>query len=104
MARKRKAKKASATSRTADARARALGKKLNALIAQARKVEAGTRKGAARQIQMLRRQQAVAKKALSKLGRQSKAASGPILAGLQKAWRNMDVAVRQGAKRFRSTT
>jgi hypothetical protein len=104
MARKRKAQKASASSRKMDAKARALGKKLNTLMAKARKAEASTRKSAARHVQTLRRQQAVAKKALSKLGRQSKAASGPILTGLQKAWREMDIAVRQGARRFRSTT
>jgi hypothetical protein len=104
MARKRKAKKASASSRKMDAKARALKKRLNTLMAKARKVEASTRVSAKRQIESLQRQQAVARKALAKLGRQSKAASGPILTGLQRAWRSMDVAVRQGARRFRDTT
>ena len=40
---------------------------------------------------------------LAKLGRQSAAASAPILAGLHKAWRDIELAVRQSAKRFRDT-
>jgi hypothetical protein len=30
-------------------------------------------------------------------------ASGPILVGLHKAWRDIELAVRQSAKRFRET-
>ena len=56
-----------------------------------------------RQIRKLQRQQAQAKQALAKLGRQSAAASAPILVGLQKAWRDIELAVRQSAKRFRET-
>ena len=83
MARKRKAAKKS--NKASVARTRVLRKRLTALIANANKA------------------QAAARKALAKLGRQGAAASGPILGGLQKAWRELDVAVRAGAKRFRET-
>jgi hypothetical protein len=102
MAAKRKARK-SATPRYFQAEARELGKRLDALAAQARKAEADARASAMQQIRVLQRQQAQAKQALVKLGRQSAAASGPILVGLQKAWRDIELAVRQSAKRFRET-
>jgi len=81
MARKRKGTtsankaKAMAARRKLEAKARVLKKKLDAVMAKARKT-----------------------------GRQGAAASGPILEGLRKAWRELDVAVRQGAKRFRETS
>ena len=104
MARKRKAPAAGkATKRRLEAEARDLGKRLDALIAQARKAEAGARASAMQQIRVLQRQQAQAKQALAKLGRQGAAASGPIFVGLQKAWRDIELAVRQAAKRFRET-
>jgi hypothetical protein len=56
------------------------------------------------QIRVLQKRQAAARVVLAKLGRQGAAASGPILVGLQKAWRDIDVAVREGAKRFRETS
>ena len=93
----RKARK-STTASTLEAEARELGKRLDALVARARKAEAGARVSAMRQIRMVQRQQA-----LAKLGRQSAAASAPILAGLHKAWRDIELAVRQSAKRFRDT-
>jgi hypothetical protein len=102
MAAKRKTRK-SATPRYLQAEARELGKRLDALVIRARKAEAGARTNAMRQIRALQRQQAQAKQALAKLGRQSAAASGPILVGLQKAWRDIELAVRQSAKRFRET-
>ena len=102
MAAKRKARK-SATPRYLQAEARELGKRLDVLVAQARKAETDARTSAMRQIRVLQRQQAQAKQALAKLGRQSAAASGPILVGLQKAWRDIELAVRQSAKRFRET-
>ena len=101
MARKRKAAKASKASVS---RTREMRRRLTKLIANANKAQAAARKGAARQIRVLRVRQAVARKALAKLGRQGAAASGPILGGLQKAWRELDVAVRAGAKRFRETS
>lgn len=100
MARKRKAP---AASKASDARARALRNRLDALITKARKAQATARKSAARQVKVLQKRQAVARRALARLGRKGGAASGPILGGLQKAWRELDVAVRAGAKRFRET-
>jgi hypothetical protein len=103
MARKRK-RKAPATSRKLQAEARDLGKRLDALIAQARNAEAGARAGAMQQIRALQKQQAVAQRMLAKLGRQSAAASGPLIAGLQKAWQDMGLAMHQATKRFRQTS
>lgn len=101
MARKRKG---AAGSKASDAKARALRNRLNALISKARKAQAAARKSATRQVKVLQQRQAVARKALARLGRKGGAASGPILGGLQKAWRELDVAVRAGAKRFRETS
>lgn len=82
---------------------RAVGKQLDWLMAQARKAEKSTRASAVRELQVLKRKQAAANRALAKLGRQSAAASAPIIAGLQKAWHEMELAVRQASKRFRRT-
>ncbi|HYI88091.1 MAG TPA: hypothetical protein VEX61_13470 [Burkholderiales bacterium] len=86
-----------------EAEARALGKRLDALIVQARKAETGARSSAMRQMRMLQQRQRQAARALAKLGRQSAAAGEPMVIGLQKAWRDIELAVRQGAKRFRDT-
>jgi len=101
MARKRKT---AAAGKASDAKARALRSRLNGLIAKARKGQAAARKSAARQVKVLQKRQAEARRALARLGRKGGAASGPILGGLQKAWRELDVAVRAGAKRFRETS
>ena len=101
MARKRKG---AATSKASASRARTLRTRLNALIVKAGKAQVAARKSAARQVKVLQKRQAVARKALARLGRKGGAASGPILGGLQKAWRELDVAVRAGAKRFRETS
>jgi hypothetical protein len=77
--------------------------RLDALIAAARRAEAGVRSGTMQQLRALRRKQATAQKALAKLGRQSTAASGPMIVGLQKAWRDIEVGLRQATKRFRQT-
>ena len=98
------AKRKGAVSKGASARARVLRKRLNTLIGKARKAEKIARIRAKRQVEVLRKRQAAAGVALAKLGRQGAAASGPILGGLQKAWRELDVAVREGAKRFRETS
>ncbi|MDH4096503.1 MAG: hypothetical protein OEV81_17145 [Betaproteobacteria bacterium] len=82
----------------------AVGKQLDWLMAEARKAEAGVRASAERELRDLRRKQADATKALAKLGRQGTAASAPIIAGLQKAWRDMGLAMHQAAKRFRETS
>jgi predicted nucleic acid-binding Zn-ribbon protein len=102
MARKRRAKARSAAP-SFEAEARALGKRIDALIGRARRTEAGARANAMRQIRGLQKQQAAAQRALAKLGRQGAAASEPILVGLQKAWRDIELAVRHAAKRFRET-
>lgn len=105
MASKRKAKSASTApvTRKMEAELRAAGRRVSALMANARRAEAAARATTLKQIRELQRQQASAQRSLAKLGRQSAAASGPILAGLQQAWRDIEVAVRQGAKRFRDT-
>ena len=86
-----------------EAEVRAAGKRVSALMANARKAEAAARATTLKQIRELQRQQASAQRSIAKLGRQSAAASAPILAGLQQAWRDIEVAMRQGAKRFRDT-
>jgi len=107
MARRRRA---SAKKRTATRRLdlhkeiRAAGKQLDRLMAEARKAEKGARASAERELRALKRRQATAQKALAKLGRQSAAASGPLIAGLQKAWHDMGLAMHQAAKRYRSTS
>ena len=106
MARKRKspAKKSRTASRLdLQKEMRAVGKQLDWLMAQARKAEAGARASAMRELRELRRKQAAANKALAKLGRQGAAASAPIIAGLQKAWQDMGLAMHQAAKRYRET-
>jgi hypothetical protein len=82
---------------------RDMGNRLDYLMAQARKAEAGARATAMRQLRELQRNQAAANRALARLGRQSAAASAPIIAGLQKAWRDIELSVRQAARRFRET-
>ena len=82
---------------------RAVGRQLDWLMAEARKAEKSARSSALRELQVLKRKQAAANRALAKLGRQSAAASAPIIAGLRKAWHDMELAVRQASKRFRST-
>jgi len=106
MARKRKspAKKKATRRINLQKEVRDVGKRLDWLIAQARKAETGTRRHAQRELRALKRKQAVAQKALAKLSRQSTAASAPIVAGLQRAWRDMGQAMHQAAKRFRETS
>lgn len=81
-----------------------LEKRLNALLKTARTAETSVRKGALDQIAALQKKQAAAKKELLRLARASAAASGPIASGMQKAWRDIDLAVRQATRRFRETT
>lgn len=107
MARKRKAaaKPGKSASRlNLQKEIRAAGKRLDWLMAEARKAEKGARASAERELRALKRKQARAQKALAKLGRQSAAASGPLIAGLQKAWHEMGLAVHQAAKRYRATS
>jgi hypothetical protein len=77
---------------------------LDWLMAEARKAEKSARANVVRELQVLKRRQAAANRALAKLGRQSAAASAPIVAGLQKAWHDMELAMRQASKRFSETS
>jgi transposase InsO family protein len=107
MARKRKssAKRRKALSRlNLRKEVRAVGTRLDRLMAEARKAEKSARATAVRDLQLLKRKQAAANRALAKLGRQSAAASAPLVAGMQKAWHDMELAVRQANKRFRQTS
>jgi len=83
---------------------RAVGKRLDWLMAEARKAEKSARATAVRDLELLKRKQAAANRALAKLGRQSAAASAPLVAGMQKAWHDMELAMRQASKRFRQTS
>jgi hypothetical protein len=83
---------------------RAVGKQLDWLMAEARKAEKSVRASTVRELQALKRKQAAANRAMAKLGRQSAAASAPIVAGLHKAWRDMEFAMRQASRRFRRTS
>ena len=100
MTRKRKVR---ARKRNLNAELGSLSKKIDSLVAEARKAEASARASTLKQLRLLQRQQAVATRTLAKLGRQSAAASIPIIAGLQKAWRDIELAIGQGIKRFRQT-
>jgi C4-dicarboxylate-specific signal transduction histidine kinase len=106
MARKRKTpvKKKPATRRDLHREVNAVGKQIDTLMSQAKKAEASTRKSAERELRALKRKQTEASRALAKLGRQSAAASEPILAGLQKAWQDMGRAIHLAARRFRETS
>jgi len=83
---------------------RTLGQRLDALIGRARRTEREVEARYAKQIQALRARQAQAKKAVQKLRRRSAAAAPPIRAGLQRAWAELNEAVRQAAARFRKTS
>ncbi|MDA1118823.1 MAG: hypothetical protein O2979_12675 [Proteobacteria bacterium] len=106
MARKRKVlagKRKAASRLNLHKEVRAVGKQLDWLMAEAHKVENSARAGIVRELQVLKRKQAAANQALAKLGRQSAAASAPLVAGMQKAWHDMGFAVRQASRRFRQT-
>lgn len=94
MARKRKA---------APAARKAKASRKPALVARARRAEQVVRARTREQLKTLKRKQVEAKSALAKLGRQSAAAGAPLKSGLQKAWRDLDLAVRQAGRRFRDT-
>jgi hypothetical protein len=98
----RKSKAATSMQRRIETEMRTLGKRLSAIEKQARKSGAGLQADAKRNLRALQRQQAVAQRAVAKFGRQSYAASGPMVAGLHKAWRDIEASVRQAAKAFRA--
>jgi len=83
---------------------RTLGQRLDKLIGQAKRTERDVESRYATQIRALRAKQAQAKKALQKLRRQSAAAAAPLKSGLQRAWADLNDAVKQAAARFRKTS
>jgi hypothetical protein len=89
--------------RTLEAEMRRVGKRLDCLVLAARTAEADVRARSMQELRKLRRKQAVAQRALEKLARRSAAASGPLNAGLRKAWRDIEAALRQAKRRFRGT-
>jgi hypothetical protein len=107
MARKRKSpakKRKSASRLNLQQEVRTVGKQLDWLMAEARKAEKSARASTLRELQVLKRKHAAAKRTMVKLGRQSTAASAPLVAGMQKAWHDMELAMRQASKRFRQTS
>jgi G:T/U-mismatch repair DNA glycosylase len=92
------------SSRTADKALRTLGQRLDKLIAQAQRTEREVETRYAKQIRALRLKQALAKRALQKLRRRGAAAAPPLKSGLQRAWADLNDAVKQAAARFRKTS
>jgi hypothetical protein len=82
---------------------RAVGRQLDWLMAEARRAEKSARASTMREVQALKRRQAAANRAMAKLGRQSAAASAPLVAGMRKAWHDVELAMRQASRRFRQT-
>ena len=99
MARKSKATKAKRMQKEL----RTLRQRLDALVGRAKRTERQVQKAYAKQRQALRVKQAQAKKAMARLRRQSAAAAPPLKAGLQRAWTDLNAAVREAATRFRSS-
>lgn len=98
----RKAKRTTSTQRRIESEMRKLSKRLSLIEQQARKSGAALQSSTMRNMRELQRQQAAVQRALAQFGRQSYAASGPLAAGLQKAWRDIELSVRQAAKKFRA--
>ncbi|HJS38747.1 MAG TPA: hypothetical protein VJ789_11540 [Burkholderiales bacterium] len=97
MASKRKVK----LSKRAAKELRSMRRRLDGLIAQAKRTEKQVEKMYAKQKQVLRARQAKAKAALAKLSRQSAAAAPALKSGVQRAWTDLNSAVREAAARFR---
>lgn len=97
-------KKAPARSRQNEQELRSHGKRLDALISQARKTEQRVAKVYAQQRKALRARQAQARKALARLRRRSAAAAPVLKAGLQRAWADLNSAVKDAAARFRGSS
>jgi hypothetical protein len=98
------ARKSKSANRKADQALRTLGQRLDKLIGQAKRTEREVETRYAKQIQALRAKQAQARKAVQKLRRRSAAAAPPLKSGLQRAWADLNDAVRQAAARFRKTS
>jgi len=88
----------------ADKALRTLGQRLDKLIGQAKRTEQEVETRYAKQIRALRLKQALAKRAVQKLRRRSAAAAPPLKSGLQRAWADLNDAVKQAAARFRKTS
>ena len=92
------------SSRNADKALRTLGQRLDKLIGQAQRTEREVETRYAKQIRALRLKQAQAKRAVQKLRRRSVAAAPPLKSGLQRAWADLNDAVKQAAARFRNSS
>jgi len=103
MARRKKAKATAKNART-EKELRSHGKRLDALISQARKTEQRAARMYAQQRKALRARQAQAKKALARLRRRSAAAAPVLKSGLQRAWSDLNKAVKDAATRFRGAS
>ena len=97
-------KKAGSRSSKSEKELRTLGQRLDTLIAQAKRTERDAESRYAQQLKALRAKQAQAKTAVAKLRRRSAAAAPPLKAGLQRAWADLNDAVKQAAARFRKTS
>jgi tRNA U34 5-carboxymethylaminomethyl modifying GTPase MnmE/TrmE len=99
----RKKRKAAASKKTTQ-ELRTLRQRLDALLGRAKRTERQIEARYAKQMQVLRAKQAQAKTAAQKLRRRSAAAAPPLKAGLQRAWADLNDAVRQAAAIFRKTS
>ncbi len=97
-------KRVKSSSTKADKALRTLGQRLDKLIGQAKRTEREVEMRYAKQIRALRLKQAQAKRAVHKLRRRSVAAAPPLKSGLQRAWVDLNDAVKQAAARFRKTS
>ena len=97
-------RKAASTQRSLEAEMRQLGRRLDKLASAARRTQADVQARSRVQLRKLKARQAAAQQTLRRLGRQSAAASGPLKAGVRKAWRDIDSAVRRATQRFRRTS
>jgi hypothetical protein len=99
------ARKAKATrNKRTEKELRTLRQRLDALIARAKRTERQVARAYAKQRQALRARQAKAKLALQRLRRQSAAAAPPLKSGLQRAWTELNAAVKEAATRFRGSS
>jgi len=101
MARKRKAV---AKKNSTEKELLTLRQRLDALISQARKTEQRAARMYAQQRKALRARQAQAKKALARLRRRSASAAPVLKSGLQRAWSDLNKAVKDAATRFRGAS
>jgi hypothetical protein len=81
-----------------------LRQRLDALLARAKRTERQVEKAYVKQRQALRVRQAKAQQALQRLRRRSAAAAPPLKSGLQRAWADLNAAVKEAASRFRGSS